>query len=200
MQRQGVLLPALIVLFLCLMSTAWSQAVSPGQEKTIFIGSLDFDCYRDTVQGIRTDAGYLPKRILWGLPLPGKDGKLDTACMGRTPSKKRVRQTVITYNGSSVLNGSVSFQQVNPDTLIDMVIHVHGKYKEKGKAAERDSLRSLVIFGQHSMNALPVIHIGDIRRFQCDGSYQRLGIDQAGEAGSQRDDKLYPGAGQYHYH
>jgi len=164
-QRPWALLPALIAGLLCLGATAWSQADSSGQEKIIFIGWLDPDCHADTVRGVKTARGYLPKRILWGLPAADQFGKPDTACLGRTPLNKRVRQTIIAYNGGAYAHdGAVAFQQVNPDTLVDIVIHVHQTFKEK--EAERDSLRSIVIFGQHTLNAVPVIHVGDIRRFQ----------------------------------
>lgn len=170
-QRQWAIVP-MIVLFLLVGSIVRSQPHSgrEDREKTIFIGSLNFDCYPDTVQGIRTEGGYLPKRVLWGSSMPGQSGVSDTICQEAKSVHLRVPQTVFVYPGGAVLNGTVAFQHVNPDTLIDIVLHVRQKVKGQGKEKEReyDSLRSIVLFGQHSLNTMPVIHMGDIRRFQAD--------------------------------
>lgn len=92
--RPGILLPVLIVMLL-LVSSAWS-APKDGDENIIFIGSLNFDCWADTVRGEKVaDDGYLPSRILWG-----QGNKLDAPCDGKTPLYKRVsRQNLSTTAG-----------------------------------------------------------------------------------------------------
>lgn len=168
-QRNRALLP-MIILFFLTWSTAWSQSspLEEGRERIIFIGALNFDCYPDTVQGLKTEGGYLPKRVVWGAAMPVKAGVSDTACRSITPAHQRVQQTVFVYPGGAVLHGAVAFQHVNPDTLIDIVIHVRQEMKGQGKEKEQDSLRSIVLFGQHSLNTVSVIHVGEIRRFQAD--------------------------------
>lgn len=145
-----------------------AQPENTGTQREVVLGIayLNFDCYADTIQGFRTQSGYLPKRILWGIPQPDENGRLDSACLGRTPLSQRVSQTTISYAGSGDATGSMTSQQINADTLGDLVLHIHSRVTEYG--IERDSLRSVVIFGQHGLDSLPEIRIGEISRFQME--------------------------------
>lgn len=141
--RPGIVLPALIVTLLLLVSSAWS-APKDG-EQTIFIGHLNFDPYQDTVRGEKAgEDGYLPSRILWG-------------------ARKGAKQTKFVYPGWKITAGSVAFQSVNGDSLTDIIIHIRGK--SLGDSSE--IFRSICLFGQHDIHAVPVIRVSEIRRFQA---------------------------------
>ncbi len=150
-QHPRALLPVTVLCALCLTPSLWSQADSSRRELVLFIGALNADGYPDTVRGVKTPSGYLPCRILWGRPAAHPAG---------------APQTRIFYNGSPSAEGAVSFQKVNADTLADMVIHVRSTFTDQGIACE--SLRSVAIFGQQALDALPVIDIGDIGRLQAE--------------------------------
>ncbi len=137
-------------------------------ERTLFIGFINFDCYQDTVRGwqIQGERGYLPHLILWGQPRPGASGKFDPPCATVTPAQKQVRQTRITYPAWAIHDGSAAFHSINGDTLTDIVLHLHERIHQGEE--ENDSLHSFVIFGQHGLDSLPVIHVGQIRRFQAE--------------------------------
>ena len=154
--------------FICGSHNAHAQPGNTTVQREVVLGiaHLNFDCYADTISGFKTPSGYLPKRILWGGPRLDEQGRLDSACLGRTPAEERVSQTTISYPGSEQVTGSMTFQQINADTLGDLVLHIHSTVVEQG--AERDSLRSVVIFGQHGLDALAEIQVGEISRFQME--------------------------------
>lgn len=167
-------LPALLtgtmltsILFLCGMSiAAWSMPDSTDitDEKILFIGQLGFDCVADSVWGSPFAIGeynpvYLPTRIRWGVSSDTSDMP---GCRSKTPRKKRVKQTMITYNGCEIFGGSVAFQSINGDSLADIIIHLQAKFR----GTPNISHHSFAIFGQHALDSIPVIHIGSIGRFQ----------------------------------
>ncbi len=164
---RSVLLSLLAALLLLIPVSAYStDTAAVPCEVVLAIVHLNPDPLADTVLGIRTAAGYLPLRILWGRALPQEHGRLDAGAPGLPASDHPVPQTIIIYPGSLPPNGSVALQQVNSDTLVDLVLHLHSTVT--GHGADRDSLRSLVIFGQRALTAMPVITIADIGRFQAD--------------------------------
>jgi len=156
MQHPRWLVPTLI-LFLLIGNDVFGLPDSTDEEHILFITNLNGDCVSDTATGVRNDDGYVLKRILWGQPL--RDIQ-DSSCQSRTPRQKRIRQTVFTYPGWKVTGGSVAFQRVNGDGLDDIVLHI------KGTVKGIDTLRSIVLFAQHGLDSVRVIHIGGIARFQ----------------------------------
>lgn len=137
------------------------------EEQLLFFGELNFDCYPDSVFGNRAadGSGFLPRRILWGRSTRDSLTDRDTACLRRTAIRKQLRETLITYDGWDIRGGSVAFQRLNNDSLSDIVIHLRGVIKKKDKEDEQ-VLRSIALFGQHSLDSLPVLALGSIERFQ----------------------------------
>lgn len=173
--------PAPFAFILCIsLLAAGSRAVSQtdstsrifggktGMEKLLFVGALNFDCYPDSVHGVASSShrGYLPTRIVWGRPEKDSHDEQDSACLRDTPREKRRHQTVITYPGWNIRGGGVAFQNLNADSLTDIVIHIRGKIKRKDDKP-LDTLRSLALFGQQGLDSLPVIALGSIGRFQA---------------------------------
>ncbi len=179
------LVPALIALLLGTIATASGQ-IGPaepgppaqpdaGGEQILFIGSINADCFADTVLGSRVGEapGYLPRRILWGIPHnTGDGGGSDPACSGGTPSGRKVRQTVLSYASEQIQGGSVAFQHRTADSLADIVIHMRWKAGRQGVAGQPEGgegggFRSVVVVGQYGLDSIPVIDIGTIRGFQA---------------------------------
>jgi len=181
--------PIIVALFSCSISAAHAadSAETAGIERVLFVGTLDADCFGDTVMGWRTpggSGGYLPSRIIWGQPRRDRFGRLDTACSVRTPFARRRRETRFVYPGLDlsrtddltgklagwrVRGGSVAFQRLNGDTLPDIILHLRGVVIERGDGRaliERDSLRSLALFAQRGLDSLPLIAVTGIGRFQ----------------------------------
>lgn len=157
--RPGIALPVLIAALLLVAGSAWSTTTD-ADEKIIFIGILNFDCYPDTVRGEKSgNDGYLPGNIRWG-----RSRGLDDSCSGKTPPRKQVKETRFIYPAWKITGASVAFQSINGDSLADIIIHIKGKIPGE----ENEMLRSVVLFGQHSIDTVPVIHIGQIGRFQTE--------------------------------
>ncbi len=175
-QRQRWLLPILIVLMAGITKTAWgrpdSTQIESKNERTIFVGALNFDCYADTVKGwnVEGEDGYLPTRIIWGVPQQNNQGQLDSGCLGRTPLDVRVKQTQFLYSHADLRGGSVAFQRINHDSLMDVVMYlrtIDPNRPGRGPEGSATSIRSLVVFGQHGLDSIATIDVGEIDRFQA---------------------------------
>ena len=77
-----------------------------------------------------------------------------------------MKETIIQYPDWTVYDGSVSFLRLNPDSLADMVIHLHGSIRRQDGEMV-DTLRSICLFGQSAFDSVSVIHLDEIERFQA---------------------------------
>lgn len=135
------------------------------REAIIFTGSLNADCYADTVLGYPDlKFNYLPYQIRWGRPGQTEDSASAARCLAGIPLERRVPVTFIQYPEWASFSGSVTFQPVNQDSLNDMTLFVWGSIGNG--AAKHDTIRPVVIFAQSGLDTLAVINVGDIRPFQ----------------------------------
>lgn len=131
----------------------------------IFTGSLNADCYADTVIGYPdVKFNYLPYAIMWGKPGPREDSLSAARCMADIPRERRVAVTYLRYPEWHSFSGSVTFQPVNQDSLDDITLFIWGKVGEG--SAQRDTIRPVVIFAQPGLDTLPAIDVADITAFQ----------------------------------
>ncbi|MEP7217870.1 MAG: T9SS type A sorting domain-containing protein, partial [Bacteroidota bacterium] len=135
----------------------------------LFIGRINFDCYRDTVIGYMDEQShYLPTAIRWGRSSFGILGDTlhhsDSNCIDYVPPYKRVAVTHITYPSWDSLSGSVTFQSVNADSLVDILAFTWGRV---GDSTHRhDTMKVVLAFGQHGLDTLSTMSFGAISGFQ----------------------------------
>lgn len=135
------------------------------REAVLFTGSLNADCYADTVLGYPDlKFNYLPYQIRWGRPGRAEDSSTAARCLGGIPLERRVPVTFIQYPEWTSFSGSVTFQPVNQDSLDDITLFVWGSVGDG--AARRDTIRPLVIFAQPGLDTLAVLDLRDIAPFQ----------------------------------
>ncbi|MEO5928483.1 MAG: T9SS type A sorting domain-containing protein [Candidatus Kapaibacterium sp.] len=156
-------------------SIAFSRPIPPldtlrhNKEVVLYVGCINFDCYRDTVFGSMDEKfHYLPHAIHWGRSSFGILGDTlhhsDSNCVDHVPPYKRVAITTITYPSWDSLSGSVAFQRINADSLADMVIYMWGRV---GDTLHRhDTIRPMLVFGQHGMDTLTTLNIASVNNFQ----------------------------------
>ncbi len=135
----------------------------------LYTGSLNFDCFPDTIFGTRGPDGlYLPRVIIWGRPTTAAPagGRRDAnaACLGPIADSVKVPFTLIQYPSWGNLRGCVSIQSFNPDTLADMLFMLRGAVGEGRN--QHDSLLSLLVFGQHGLDTHRVLNLANIGPFQ----------------------------------
>lgn len=135
------------------------------------VAHLNFDCYRDTIIGRRDRyRNYLPVEIRWG-----RDPAIDSAvrrgdefvdaCHDGVPWSRKVGVTRITWPSWGRRTVSFALQRVNPDSLPDLVIYLRGKVAVGREVV--DSLRPIVIFGQHGLDTVGTIDLEHVGRFQA---------------------------------
>jgi Secretion system C-terminal sorting domain len=157
-----------LLLALCTVICAHAQGDRREQgespfTRVLFTGHLNFDCHNDTVVGIADeDHHYLPSAIHWGQGGAGAD----SACASATPKHMRARVTEFRYPRWKHITGSVSFVQMNEDTLADMVLLLWGRY-EHGNT-RRDSSRALLVPGQQGIDSIRTVNLESIGRFQSE--------------------------------
>lgn len=153
-RRRGFLLLVAVISLMLRGGFLHAQGSVSG-DAVLSIGRFNPDTYPDTVIGTKTPAGYLPSRVLWGYPF------------GQTPGAMpgKLRETVLRYPAWKDLRGSVAFQRINADSLVDMVLHLQGVVTTM-QGEGLDSLRSVVVFGQSGLDSLAVVDLDGIRRFQ----------------------------------
>ncbi len=144
---------------------------------------LNFDCWPDTVLAERTArGGVLPRAIVWGHPKPGggsgQGGSgIDTSCLGPIPPALRKPFTLFTYpawaqpgsvasGGSAASGGSVAFGGFNGDSLTDIFFYLRGRVQSGSAGRWHDTVRRMVVFGQHALDTLSTINLADVPAFQ----------------------------------
>ncbi|MDB5033802.1 MAG: hypothetical protein JWQ98_1043 [Chlorobi bacterium] len=159
----------LIVTVACSSRTFSQPEIPPHPpEVVLFIGHLNFDCYPDTAVGwMDENFHYLVHSLHWGHAVTQRQGdeqRGDTSCLDHIPADKRVPITTINYPSWDSLSGSVSFQKMNPDSLTDLLITIWGRV---GDARNRhDTLRPLLLFGQHGLDTLKDLDLAKVEGFQ----------------------------------
>jgi hypothetical protein len=103
---------------------------------------------KDTIVGRRTRDGQVaPVRIDWGV--------CDTSQTRRSGGSTRIH--LPQWNG---LRFSVSMQDLNGDSLVDLIFFSSGK--PEGRTRRSDSLRAVVVFGQSGLDTLRQIAVSSI--------------------------------------
>lgn len=133
------------------------------------VSHFNFDCYRDTIVG-RLDGGlhWQPYSIRWGrdpadtATSRGRGDTLD-ACFTRIPDSLKVRETIISYPLWRRFGISLSVQRINGDTLADLLFYLWGAVRDTTRA--RDSVRPVVVFGQHGLDTLDTLSLGGMETF-----------------------------------
>ncbi|MBS1910965.1 MAG: T9SS type A sorting domain-containing protein [Bacteroidetes bacterium] len=181
--RDRVLLTVITLTFL-LVQPADAQSLTPDPAPftyapdsvhhgmaVLYVGHITPTCYPDTVWGAADPltGDYLPRVIVWGRPVmprllsPSQRDAM-MACMGGVPPGLSVPYTVVQYPAWANLHGSATFMRLNGDTLADMMLALHGMATIGN--AQRDTLRTLVIFGQAALAAQPVVRLDAVAPFQ----------------------------------
>ncbi|MEP7217687.1 MAG: T9SS type A sorting domain-containing protein [Bacteroidota bacterium] len=114
------------------------------------------------------DFHYLVHSLHWGHPTiqqQGSEQRWDSSCLDHIPQYKRVPITTITYPSWDSLSGSVSFQKMNPDSLTDLLITIWGRVGDTRN--RHDTLRPLLLFGQHGLDTLKDLDLAKVEGFQA---------------------------------
>ncbi|MBS1912883.1 MAG: T9SS type A sorting domain-containing protein [Bacteroidetes bacterium] len=185
LRLRGLALLAAITFTFLFVRSAGAQSITPDNNPfayapdsvhhgmaVLYVGHLAPTCYADTVFGAADPltGDYLPRVIVWGRPVMPRllsQSQRDsmTACMGGVPPGLSVPYTIVQYPAWSALHGAATFRRFNSnDTLADMMIALHGTTAAGN--AQRDTLRTLVIFGQAALAMQPAIHLDAIPPFQ----------------------------------
>jgi len=134
------------------------------------VAHLNFDCYADTIIGRRDRfRTYLPVQIRWGRD-PGIDSALRRgdefvdACHDGVRWSRKVAATLIVWPTWEQRRVSFALQRVNRDSLPDLIIYLRGKVTRGRETV--DTLRPIIIFGQHGLDTVSTIDLGRIGRFQ----------------------------------
>lgn len=149
--------PVLFVPLLFLMYTVLRAQMPSAESQLLFTGYLNNDCYEDAVYGHVCSNGqtWLPEKILWGQPVSP-----DSLCADSTAAPL-LAETRFVYPTWNRFAGTVSFTRVNSnDDRTDMLFFLWGC--TDSSAAEPDTARSLVIFGQGALSAQEEIDLGQI--------------------------------------
>ena len=136
----------------------WGNDTTKATYGVLAIRHFNFDSFKDTLIG-RIDRQYhfIPYTIRWG------KGKADTTrnvdslrddSEALTPiaDSLRVTQTRIYYPHWKNFTAKCAVFTVNEDSLSDIVVHMWGQIEDS--SGTKDTLRSLVIFGQHGLDTL----------------------------------------------
>ncbi len=171
--------PARVLLLFALLLTgaAWTHAQPLDSLRASLpiagVYHLNFDCWPDTVLAERTArGGFLPRAIVWGHPKPGGgsgqgiSGGVDTSCLGPIPPALRKQYTLFTYPAWEKLGGSVAFERFNGDSLTDVFIYLRGRVQSGSAGRWHDTVRRMVVFGQHAIDTLAAINLADVPVFQ----------------------------------
>jgi len=150
---------------------AQDRSEGPVAERRALLGvfHLNPDCHRDTIIG-RIDQGHRwrPWSIRWGRDRSDSTGSargvdsLDP-CFTRIPDALRVRESIIAYPEWRRFGLSLSVQPINEDSLADLVFYLWGAVRDT--SAARDSVRPVVVFGQHGLDTLDTIRLSSITSF-----------------------------------
>ncbi len=136
-------------------------------ERVLFIGHLNFDCIEDTVfSGTSKGLAYAPAAIGWGRPdhrTKGCSGDPGPFHPGNPASTNGVR-TQIRYPHWEKLHCTAAFQEVNGDTLPDIIFFLRGKVKTD--AGDRDTARAIVLFGQRNLDTITTISLDQVGAFE----------------------------------
>jgi len=154
------------------ISAQGSDPLLTDRHAVLRIVHLNFDCYKDTIRG-RLDrrSAWLPTEIRWGRN-PAADSATRRGddvvdqCHNGIVDARRVVVTSIVWPAWERRTASLAVQRVNEDSLPDLVIYLRGRIVV-GRAVI-DSVRPLVIFGQHGLDTVPTIELERIGSFQTD--------------------------------
>lgn len=165
---------ALFAVLLALPCTVAMSATPPTFEdpegaRILHIGHLNFDCIEDTVLGTPIDpsmsSASRPYAIAWGQrngsKCPGDSG---VTHHGIGNEIVRVARTRIQYPIWKDLSCNVSFQEVNGDSLPDIIFFLRGGVFVGDKV--QDSSRVIVLFGQKWLDTVGVVNLGNVLPFQ----------------------------------
>lgn len=149
-----------------------SDPLLTGRRAVLRIVHLNFDCHKDTIHGrLDRQSNWLPTEIRWGRDpaadsVSRRDDDVVDQCHDGIPPARRVASTSIVWPTWERRTASFAVQRVNSDSLPDLVIYLRGRVAVGREIM--DSVRPLVIFGQHGLDTVPTIELERIGSFQTD--------------------------------
>lgn len=183
----------LLVVGIALLSSILAQhgnAQDWGNDSTratfgiLAIKHFNFDSIKDTLIG-RIDRQYhfVPYAIHWGrgaadTTQEGDSQRVDTNALAPIADSLRVTETRIYYPQWTNFTAKCAVFTVNEDSLSDIVVHMWGKFEDS--TGTKDTLRSLVIFGQHGLDTLQGVNFDSMEVMQAEPFFAmqlRTGID-----------------------
>lgn len=148
----------LLMIFILCSVQAVSDPLDTNQTYKIIlkIEHLNDDSVKDTIIGYSDNSRvFLPKKIIWGK---------DTTENNIPDSLKKVESN-INYPNWNLLGGSCSFDFVNSDTLIDIVLIIKGQLVIDS-TNYKDTTTAIVIFGRRGLDTLSEFDLSIIDTFQ----------------------------------
>lgn len=141
-----------VIVFLIVLCSVQSQA----QTSIAFIGHLNSDQYVDTLISKHEERNVrLPDKILWGQPPNSRK------------SWERLSTTFTYPTDWKDFRGSFFVDNINRDTISDIVIRLHGKVQNKESNSEKESYRDttlfLTIFGEEPITSNAVVAVHQIQ-------------------------------------
>lgn len=119
-------------------TTTTKGVMLSGRESVMFIGKMNSDTRPDTVV-VRQVAGfsYLPAEIRWG-------------ASARNDSNKK--KTLFRYPVLSGITGTLTFEDINKDSIADITVFIRGKKKDTSSTpASAKYSKSFILFGCNQM-------------------------------------------------
>lgn len=128
----------------------------------IYIGNLNFDRYPDTVLGKQWQQfSYMPTVIRWGQKHDTITVAIDS--FHYVPDSLKVPQSEIKYPVWGNMKGNISFEKINKDTIMDMMLAFTGVSLD---TVPQKYKRILAVFGQDYLDTMHIIDISGIDSFQ----------------------------------
>lgn len=169
--RHYLTLPVLILVsFILSTSTVLAQVDAGGSDEDILLGivHLNFDCYPDTLFGARDSSlrSFIPHTVAWGRSgvRSGEINPTDTSCGDQIPPYLKHHRTSIILPNWLSRSVSMAFEQMNGDTLVDLVFHVRGyEIEQDGKQVLRRT--AIALFGQSGLDTATTLDLTAISEF-----------------------------------
>ncbi len=146
------LLP-LVAFLLVAITTCYGAGGTRDDSYIIYIGNLNYDSIADTLRGYRDSTYQLtPDRICWG--------QIDSSRINSHKKAPAPLETTIEYPNWRKIAMSVAVQDVNADTVTDIIFYFWGDAGDVNH--KKDTLRSLVVFGQSGLQKTKKINLATI--------------------------------------
>ena len=159
-----ILISRITVVFYCYVIISFSKLEATPIDSnslymtTLFIGHINTNKSIDTIIGkAGYDRKFIPRYILWGSDTTNND----------YPDSLKLKRTDIIYPNWYSLKVKLNVDFLNSDTLNDMMFIMWGKLMIDS-ANYKDTVKSLVIFGQKGLDTLHTINISQMDTLQIE--------------------------------